>query len=162
MHPADARKLALRLMTRHGLHTWKFRFDRATRRFGCCMPAARTITLSRSLTLLNGPDEVRDTILHEIAHALTPRDGHGPKWRQMCLRIGARPQRCFSSDTVKMPSQRPCQYEMGCTHCDWWADRRRLTPSRYRCKYCSGPIVYREKKSRTIFLVNRRLAIQPA
>ncbi len=32
-------------------------------------------------------------LLHEIAHALTPRDGHGPKWRAMCVRVGARPTR---------------------------------------------------------------------
>lgn len=83
-------------MAQHGLAGWSFRFDHARRRFGSCRYRERVITLSRPLVLLNGVDEVRDTILHEIAHALTPGDGHGGKWKSACRRIGARPVRCYT------------------------------------------------------------------
>jgi hypothetical protein len=43
-------------MRRHGLFEagWRFRFDHARRRFGCCRYGPKLITLSRPLTLLNG------------------------------------------------------------------------------------------------------------
>ena len=74
MELADAESLALELMRQHGLlPRWKFKFDRAIRRFGCCNEGKRLISLSARLTELNSEYEVRDTILHEIAHANDPR-----------------------------------------------------------------------------------------
>jgi hypothetical protein len=78
----DAEALAQQLMSEHGLSHWHFEFDRAVRRFGFCMYGIRTITLSRKFTLLNSEPEVRNTILHEIAHALVgPNHGHDKVWR---------------------------------------------------------------------------------
>ena len=79
MNLFEASILARSLMSEHGLADWGFAFDHARRRFGACNYTRRRITLSRPLTLLNGIDEVRDTILHEIAHALCPGDKHGPR-----------------------------------------------------------------------------------
>jgi len=85
----DARRLATELMTRHGLAGWRFELDRAKRRAGICRHQQRTIGLSAPLTRLHPEAEVRDTILHEIAHALAgPRAGHGPAWVATALRIG--------------------------------------------------------------------------
>jgi predicted SprT family Zn-dependent metalloprotease len=144
LHPHDAAQLARSLMAQHGLSGWSFRFDHARRRFGSCRYRERVITLSRPLVLLNDVAEVRDTILHEIAHALSPGDGHGPKWRAACRQIGARPVRCYSDQTVRSPARPPARYRLGCGHCDWWVDRHRLTRTRYVCRRCSGPLIYRE------------------
>ncbi|HYO07513.1 MAG TPA: SprT-like domain-containing protein, partial [Tepidisphaeraceae bacterium] len=76
-----ARLLTRSLMNQHGLSDWRFDFDHARRRFGSCRPRQKLITLSRHLVFLNEEPEVRDTILHEIAHALTPGDGHGRRWK---------------------------------------------------------------------------------
>jgi predicted SprT family Zn-dependent metalloprotease len=86
--------------------------------------------------LLNNVDEVRDTILHEIAHALAPGDGHGPKWRMTCLRIGARPKRCYDDASVVSLPRRVARYEMGCVACGWWVGRHRRTRRKYACKKC--------------------------
>ena len=75
-------------MARHGLGDWTFQFDRAKRRFGACNYTTRTISLSRTLTRLNDDAAVRETLLHEIAHALTPGAGHGPAWQVKCLEFG--------------------------------------------------------------------------
>ena len=145
MHPHDAQELARELMRQHGLFEagWRFRFDHARRRFGSCQYGPRFITLSRALTLLNGEAEVRDTLLHEIAHALTPGDGHGPRWRAKCREIGARPRRCYDDQAVASPPRRPARYEWGCRACDWWVERRRRTRGTFVCATCSGKLLYR-------------------
>ena len=64
-----------------------------------CRYGTRTIELSVFLVDRNGPEEVRDTILHEIAHALVgPGHGHDAVWKRQCIEIGARPVRCGDAD----------------------------------------------------------------
>ena len=99
MEIGAAREMARGLMDEHGLQGWQLTFDRAKRRAGVCRPGQRTIGLSRPLTELHDVAQVRDTVLHEIAHALAgPRAGHGPRWREIAAAIGAVPQRCLPSD----------------------------------------------------------------
>jgi predicted SprT family Zn-dependent metalloprotease len=143
----EAAHLARDLLPQHGLHDWRFAFDHARRRFGRCDYTNRRITLSRALTFLNSADEVRDTLLHEIAHALTPGAKHGPRWRAKCREIGARPMRCFTEERVVTPARRPPRYWLGCPACDWWVERRRRAPRRrkYVCVRCRGKVVYRER-----------------
>ena len=136
-----ARTLARELIALHGLSDWTFRFDHARRRFGACCWSRRRISLSRVLTLLNGEDEVRDTILHEIAHALCPRDGHGAKWKAMCTAIGARPVRCYSSETVVSPKRGAARFQIGCPRCGWWQERFRRTRRKLVCRACRGRVV---------------------
>jgi predicted SprT family Zn-dependent metalloprotease len=158
MHPQEARDLAIRLLEEHGLTAlgWRFLFDNARRRFGSCRYGSKRITLSRPLTLLNDIGEVRDTLLHEIAHALSPGDGHGRRWRAKCVQIGARPKRCFDDTTVVAPPRAAAKYQFGCNACEWWVDRRRLTISRYICKKCRGELLYREKGSQQLIRVRKR------
>ena len=59
-----------RLLREHGLDDWTIVADRAKTRAGVCRFAKRQIGLSAPLTTLHSDDEVLDTILHEIAHAL--------------------------------------------------------------------------------------------
>jgi predicted SprT family Zn-dependent metalloprotease len=101
-----AQKLALSLLAEHKLIEagWSFYFDRSVRRFGSCQFGRKAITLSRTLTELNDEAEVRDTVLHEIAHALAgPRVGHSYRWRILARSIGARPERCYTSARVNTP-----------------------------------------------------------
>ena len=157
MHPHDARNLAWELMRLHGLSDqgWRFRFDHARRRFGSCRYREKAITLSRPLTLLNAEPEVRDTLLHEIAHALCPGDNHGPRWRAKCREIGARPARCYTDATVASPPRAPARYEYGCQSCGWWVERRRRAANRYVCAKCRGGLVYRDKSTGGLFRVVR-------
>ncbi|HEY8747772.1 MAG TPA: SprT-like domain-containing protein [Tepidisphaeraceae bacterium] len=145
LHLDDAKAMAVQLMGLHGLWGWTFRFDHARRRFGCCRYRAKAISLSRWLVLLNTPDQVRDTLLHEIAHALTPGDGHGAKWKRKCAEIGAKPVRCYSDKHVRSPVAAAPKYRLGCQACQWWVDRRRLTNSRYVCRRCLKPLIYQER-----------------
>lgn len=68
---------------------WTFAFDRAVRRAGACHYRDRRITLSRHLAARAEEDEVRQVLLHEIAHALAGhRAAHGPRWRARAAAIG--------------------------------------------------------------------------
>ena len=120
---------------------WKFAFDRGRRRFGCCHFGLRTITLSRALVLLNPERQVRDTILHEIAHASTagPHANHGPKWRAEAQRLGCAPDRCYSSDKVVTPVS---PWMGWCPGCKKKFPRYRRPPAHgLSCGICS-PRVY--------------------
>lgn len=95
-----AADLAAELMDRHGLLTrgWIFEFDTISkRRCGQCTHSTKTINLSVSYVTLNREELVRDTILHEIAHALVGRGhGHDRTWKLKCVEIGAMPTTCKS------------------------------------------------------------------
>jgi predicted SprT family Zn-dependent metalloprotease len=85
-----AHRLASDLLAEHRLRDWTFRFDNARARFGACRYSSRQITLSRHLTRLCSEEEVRNTLLHEIAHALVGRaHGHDEVWRRTALAIGS-------------------------------------------------------------------------
>jgi predicted SprT family Zn-dependent metalloprotease len=132
-------------MRQHGLTGWQFRFDHARRRFGCCHITRQLITLSRPLAMLNGVEQVTDTLLHEIAHALTPGDGHGAKWKAACRRLGAKPVRCYGDDAVVSPPRAMAKYRVGCLACGWWVERRRLSRRKLVCRQCGAGVVYQHR-----------------
>lgn len=106
MQLVEASALAIRLMEQHGLLTrgWTFEFDRARKRFGVCNYTYRRIQLSAPAVELNAEEQVRDTILHEIAHALAgPAAGHGWQWRSLARSIGCTGDRCADPSVVVMP-----------------------------------------------------------
>lgn len=103
----EVRILAERLMDEHGLLKWKFKFTNAVRQYGHCAYRTKTIAISRNLALLNGIDRTKNTILHEIAHALAgPGTGHGPLWKVTALNIGCDGNRCYDSTTVVAPKRK--------------------------------------------------------
>jgi predicted SprT family Zn-dependent metalloprotease len=130
----DAHELALGLMRRYRLlPVWKFEFDRSKVRFGKCAYGTKTISLSRYLVELNAESEVRDTILHEIAHALAPRGaGHGNKWRVVAQSIGCNAMRCYGDEVVR-PIPR---YKGVCPSCQRVISRHRR--NLIACGRCSS------------------------
>jgi predicted SprT family Zn-dependent metalloprotease len=99
----QAQELAQDLMRRHKLSPeWSFQFDRSKVRFGKCNFSKQQISLSTYLVEANGEVEIRDTILHEIAHALAPRGaGHGPVWQALALSIGCTGRRCYGQEVAR-------------------------------------------------------------
>lgn len=69
--------------------SWSFGFDRAVKRAGATHFTARRITVSKHLAERWEDDEVHQTLLHEVAHAMVgPRVGHGPQWQRTARAIG--------------------------------------------------------------------------
>ncbi len=122
MNLTDAKSLALALMQEHGLITWRFTFDNAKRRLGLIRFNDKTISMSETLTSLNPIEQVRNTILHEIAHALVgPSQGHNRVWRDKAISIGCNGNRMTNS-IVKVEYK----YTVTCGVCreSWGCHRR--------------------------------------
>ena len=95
-------------MGAHGLLDlgWTATLDDAKKRFGVCRMSSKEISLSRPLVDLNPESEVRDTILHEIAHALAwelhkENCGHDHRWQAICREIGARPDTTYDDEVIQ-------------------------------------------------------------
>lgn len=137
----EARALAIKLMAQHGLYAWSFCFTNAKRQAGVCQFGKKWIGLSVHFCERNDLDTVRNTILHEIAHALAgPSAGHGPEWQRVCVRIGAKPERCYDTG-VEMPEGR---WHGQCPNCKKTHRRHRKPRSGggvfYHCRKC-GPVL---------------------
>ena len=87
-----AQLLERHLNTRAPATWWRFRFETATSRAGICRYTTRTIALSVSYVLRAPWDDVRDTLLHEIAHAIVgPGHAHDAVWQTAARRTAAAP-----------------------------------------------------------------------
>lgn len=96
----DAQILMNQKMREHGLieKGWKFAFNNRLKRvLGRCWDSKRLLELSTAYVQANDEKLVLDTILHEIAHALSPGDGHGKVWHATCVRIGAVPKAAWKT-----------------------------------------------------------------
>ena len=104
---AKALDLATSLMAQHELSGWRVKLDHARRRAGQCDYNSQTISLSRHYVRYADANHIKDTILHEIAHAIVgPHHGHDAVWRQKAREIGCTANRChtlsFSTARWKM------------------------------------------------------------
>ena len=132
----EANQLAKLLMTKHGLllKGWRFEFDRSKRRFGACRHGSKRITLSTELTLLNDEKTVKDTILHEIAHALVGfSHGHDWVWKMKALEIGCNGEIYYDTKEVITPESK---YKAVCTSCGHIFKKHRLPKARKSCGFC--------------------------
>jgi predicted SprT family Zn-dependent metalloprotease len=141
MNLLEAKKLAIDLMSEHGIldQGWRFQYDNAKRRFGRCSYSTKTISLSKHLVLLNELEIVKNTILHEIAHALTPGAGHSRIWQRKAIEIGCSGDRCYSSFEVQVPESR---YISECKGCGYTHKRHKMTDrlkyGKQSCGRCSN------------------------
>lgn len=145
----QAKELALDLMQQHGLTEdgWQFKWSNAKRQLGRAsirrkkqhhfgpVVEIKTISISRHLVELNPASEVRETILHEIAHALAGLEHrHDEVWKATCRQIGAKPQR-LADEQVRTVKPR---YIVRCGTCnkDLQKRHRRVSPGVLNESYC--------------------------
>lgn len=133
MNLTDIGVFAIEQLELHGLKGWQFEFDNAKRRLGCCKYRKKTISVSLPLIESgNVSDEmIKNTILHEIAHALVgPSHGHNKVWRRKALEIG-----CDGDRYAKV--NRLFNYISKCPNCNTEYTRLRLSNKvRHACTSC--------------------------
>jgi predicted SprT family Zn-dependent metalloprotease len=148
----EAEMLAFLHMEEHGLFDklWHFDFEACKRTLGRCHYTLKKITLSKWYVELNEEDDVEDTILHEIAHALSwvrygrEGKGHGRLWKRVCREIGATPERIYKG-VLEYPDNHH-KYMEEC--CGRTYKKHRLRKDRnYYCPKCKYPL-YNKKARR--------------
>lgn len=99
------------------------------------------------LAQYNTADFLKQTVAHELAHAVTwrcyPRaKPHGPEWRSIMQALGIKnPQRCHQYETKQVASrrQRTWSYQCACRQHELSTTRHNRVQSgkqRYFCKSC--------------------------
>lgn len=128
--------LAVSLMAQHGLDGWGFGFDESTRRAGCCNYGDHLITIAFELARNGSDADIRDTILHEIAHALVGRKHHHDKvWKAKAKEIG-----CSGERTHKLQFTTP-RWSVTCEN-RCWTHTAQQRNSKLICRKCGGKLVY--------------------
>lgn len=103
--------LAIRLLSNHNnLNDWTFLFNKRKNSFGLCSYNKKTIELSSYLVESMTDSAIRNTIIHEIAHALTPGHGHDYTWVKKCIELGGDGKRC--GDYTKFKDGQESQTEI--------------------------------------------------
>lgn len=132
----DISDIAYELLAEHGLNDWQFCFDHAKSRAGLCNYGRKIISISKYYAEEVKISEVKNTILHEIAHALVGHShGHDAAWKVKALEIGCDAKRCHSIK-FSLPNW-IIECPNGCFSISRYRKNRHLI-----CKYCKIPVVY--------------------
>ena len=105
--------MAKDLIAAHNLTGWTFFWMNRKRALGVCDYTRKRIGLSWPLAQVNTTETMRQTLLHEVAHALTPGASHGPQWQRMALNLGCDEARAATAKAVSAPAP----YILQCTAC---------------------------------------------
>lgn len=120
------------------LHDWELKFTNQKRHLGYCRPRKKTISISRAFMESNPFPIMKDTLLHEIAHALhfiqTGKTNHSNGWKKFALRVGCQPKRCASGEGLNMPEGK---YVGVCPVCEKTTYFYRQVKRSYSCSHCT-------------------------
>lgn len=143
LRPTQALKIAYELLKEHGLIDWSVTLDQALTRAGQCRFTQREISLSKPLMADLPADQTRDTITHEIAHALVgPAHGHDAVWVAAHRRLGGSGERCFAYNDTASPWVGTCAHGRETAR---YRAPKRLEGWRCRCSSGSSPVVWTKR-----------------
>ena len=95
---------------------WTIKFNKAYSRFGSCDYRSKTIYLNHLHACFGSESSLINTIMHEIAHALTPRANHGLAWQEQMRRFGLEPSvtgRASIDECMALMEWRPGDWLLG-------------------------------------------------
>lgn len=87
---------------------YRFTFGKRKKAYGVCDYRAKTISINMYLSQYCEKNDVQDTMLHEMAHAIDKgvngySSGHGRNWKKICYQIGctAKCSKSKTNDVIK-------------------------------------------------------------
>jgi predicted SprT family Zn-dependent metalloprotease len=119
MNTLQAHKLLREQLDKHELYRVEAKMNnRLTNAFGqykySTLYHYKVVELSTKLVELNDEDRVLQTILHEIAHALTEGHNHDEVWRRKCIEIGGDGERCYNHQNTNVIERKRTLYQAFC------------------------------------------------
>lgn len=122
-----------------GLTDWELKFSNQKRHLGYCRPRKKIISISRAFMETNFFPVIKDTLLHEIAHALhfleTGKTNHSNGWKKFALQVGCEPKRCATGEGLNMPKG---NYIGVCPICGKETHFYRQIRRSYSCSHCTN------------------------
>ena len=131
-------ELWLNQQTKWGLEGWELKFSNRKRTLGHCNCSKKIISISNAYLRINPFPVMKDTLLHEIAHAVhfnkTGKTNHGNGWKEIAREVGCKPKRCADLGEVNLPS---AKYIGTCPCCGNKTNFYRKVNNIYSCNKCS-------------------------
>lgn len=129
--------LGYNTLEKYGVTDWKITWGNQKKTVGEAQFRTKTVELSEFLfDRLKDKRDMLDVVLHEIAHVLAGyAAAHNNVWKTWCVRIGARPVRCyrFAQFDIK-PSD--YKYNFVCKVHGYQAGASRLPKRKASCPKC--------------------------
>ena len=109
---------------------WKFVVDgRCSNRMGQCRYSKKEIGISKFMLdekILKDDHWLKDTIIHELLHAVTPYSGHKGKWKQLANQVNVKSggkyniMRCGDFDELGIKRKpKKIKYIVECPQCGY-------------------------------------------
>ncbi|MCK5391211.1 MAG: SprT-like domain-containing protein [Deltaproteobacteria bacterium] len=121
-----------------GLEDWELRLSNQKRHLGYCRPRKKIISISRAFMETNPFPVIKDTLLHEIAHALhyidTGKTNHNNGWKEVTIRVSCEHKRCATGEGLNMPRG---NYIGVCPVCGKETHFYRRVRRSYSCSHCT-------------------------
>jgi predicted SprT family Zn-dependent metalloprotease len=137
-HRQEFSLLVKNLMNQHGLFSsgWSYTYDTAKKRLGKCNYTHKYLSFSTSFIDINTIEVMKDTVLHEIAHALAGyQAAHGYEWQIKAKSIGAVPRTCIDDPRIIRPKGR---YVFKCDCTEHYYHRSTVVGKRIQCNLCNA------------------------
>ena len=129
--------LARSEMDKNDLFDGGLELDFAKVRAGACHFGEKKITFSRNFVKNSNQNDIKDTILHEIAHALVgSKNGHNKIWKEMAIKLGCSARRCHTLEFSEYKWIRFCSNQC-------WEQKIHRRKANLICKKCGSTVSYK-------------------
>ena len=110
-------KIANEMLVKHNLTDWKFVIDTNVKsRLGQCRYNEKEVAISEYILKLRH-EQIVDTIIHEIAHALTEGHNHDKVWKEKCIELGCIPLSTYMGGFNIYKPNNNYKFEGSCPTC---------------------------------------------
>jgi predicted SprT family Zn-dependent metalloprotease len=147
MNLTNAIGLAKELIEHYKLYDWSVKIDSSKSRNGYCNYTKKEIGLSIHFVELNPDNDIKRTILHEIAHAIEPAsEGHGDNWKATFRRLldenGLEDVKVSRTSISDLGGYR---YTWKCMNCGLgYLRNKKFVAKKMCCGRCKYPLIIKE------------------
>jgi predicted SprT family Zn-dependent metalloprotease len=138
--------IAEELMTQHGLLCWTVKLSASKRAVAACHMQSKTIKLSSKWIGHISEEQIKESSLHEIAHALTPGHHHDEVWKAKARSIGCTGMRCARFDSSHLAFKYTISCRCGANNLQ--RDRLETKWEEKICKLCGHHLTVTKNRER--------------